>query len=172
MDIYAELAQKTVRDYLEKQQLPKVQNQAPELLTKRAGCFVSIHQKDNNELRGCIGTVTAVHKNLAGEIIANALEAAFHDPRFSPITKSEIDDLKYSVDVLSDVEAIKSEKDLNPKKYGLIVRSKDLLRQGLLLPNLDGIDDIETQMQIAREKAGILEDEEVLLYRFQVDHHK
>lgn len=172
MDIYAYLAKKTIQEYLEKKQLPQIKDQPKELLSKRAGCFVSIHTCDQNELRGCIGTILPTHKNLAGEIIANALEAAFHDPRFQPVIKDELCNLKYSVDVLSELEAIESEKQLNPKKYGIVVRSKDLLKTGLLLPDLEGVDDIETQISIAREKAGVLKEEDVLLYRFTSERHE
>ena len=172
MDIYVKLAQETVRDYLERNQLPVIKNQPKILLLKKAGCFVSIHTQDKNELCGCIGTILPVHKNLASEIIANALEAAFHDPRFEPITKDKLDNLKYSVDVLGEIEAIGDKKGLNPQKYGVIVRSKDLMRTGLLLPNLEGVEDVDGQMAIAYKKAGILPEEEVLLYRFTSERHE
>lgn len=165
MSIYTNLAKQTIEDYLTQEKLPDIKN-LPDELKKRAGCFVSIHLKKNDELRGCIGTTLPVHKNLAGEIITNAIEAAFRDPRFNPVTKDELDNLKYSVDVLSEPEIIKSEKDLDPRKYGVIVKSADGFRTGLLLPNLEGVDTIEQQIDIAREKAGILEDEPTQLFRF------
>lgn len=172
MDIYVKLAEESVRGFLEKNKLPKVKDQFQALLSTKAGCFVSIHTKDTNELRGCIGTVTPIHKNLAGEIMANALAAAFHDTRFMPVKLSELDNLKYSVDVLGEIEAIKSEKNLDPKKYGVVIRSKDMIRAGLLLPDLDGINDIKTQISIARDKAGIGAEEDILLYRFLSERHE
>lgn len=172
MDIYTQLAKKTIEEYLTNKTLPENKKLPLELLNQRSGCFVSIHEKENNELRGCIGTISPVYKNLGGEIIANAIEAAFHDPRFSPVNKSELGNLKYSVDVLKEPEKISSQKELEVKKYGVIVKSQDGLRTGLLLPNLDGVDNIETQISIAKEKAGILPDEDVLLYRFTVERHE
>ena len=165
MSIYTDLAKQTIQDYLNKEKLP-VSNNLPNELKKRAGCFVSIHLKSNDELRGCIGTILPVHKNLFGEIISNSIEAAFRDPRFNPVTKNELDNLKYSVDVLSVPEAIKSEKELDIKKYGVIVKSLDGFHTGLLLPNLDGVDTTEKQIDIARQKAGIDPDESIQLFRF------
>ena len=44
-------------------------------------------------------------------------------------------------------------------------------RRGLLLPNLDGVDTVAEQVAIAREKAGIKEQETVELERFEVIRH-
>lgn len=165
-NIYTNLAKQTIEEYLTKEILPDIKTLSKDLQAKSRGCFVSIHTKDKDLLRGCIGTIIATHKTLGGEIIANSIEAAFHDPRFQPVKKNELDNLKYSVDILGDAEAIKSSAELDTKKYGVIVRSKDLIRSGLLLPNLDGINDSQVQIQIAKEKAGIAPDEDVLLYRF------
>ena len=164
MNIYTNLAKNTLELYLTKNKLPNIKNLDPKLSSKRAACFVSLHSK-NGDLRGCIGTILPTNKNLAGEIIMNTIEAAFHDPRFKPITLEELKDLKFSVDILSEPERIDSNKLLDPKKYGVIVRSNDG-RQGLLLPNLEGIDAIDKQLDIAHEKAGIEKNEDVLLYRF------
>lgn len=165
-NIYTDLVKQTIEDYIIRETLPQVKHLSSSLTIKSSGCFVSIHTLDKDLLRGCVGTIMPTHKSLGGEIIANSVEAAFHDPRFQPITKDELDNLKYSVDVLGKIEAIKSEEELNVKKYGVIVRSNDMIRSGLLLPNLDGIHDTTTQIQIAKEKAGIAPDEDALLYRF------
>ena len=170
MSAYTQLARDTIHTYLARKELPETKNLPGELLNKKAGCFVSLHKKDG-ELRGCIGTILPVYKNLAGEIIHNAVEAAFHDPRFQPVTKEEIDQLEISVDVLSEPEPIPSEKSLNPKKYGVIVKAKDG-RTGLLLPDLEDINDAAYQVAIARQKAGILPEEPVFLYRFTVTRYK
>lgn len=170
MDIYIELAQKTINSYLNKGVLPEIKNSPKELLTKRAGCFVSLHSKGDQALRGCIGTILPTCKNLAGEIISNAV-AACQDPRFPTVTKEECDRLDIQVDVLSNPEPINSEKSLNPKKYGVIVKAKDG-RTGLLLPDLEGIDDASYQVAVARQKAGILPNENIYLYRFTVTRHK
>lgn len=170
MNIYTDLAKNTVEIYLKTGKLPRTDTIAKDLLNKRAACFVSIHLKANDELRGCMGTILPVYKNLASEIIANAYEAAFRDPRFKPVEDSELDNLKFSVDILSEPEAIPSKNKLDPKKYGVIVKSLDG-RSGLLLPDLPTIETPEQQLDIAKEKAGILSDEKVLLYRFTVKRY-
>jgi AmmeMemoRadiSam system protein A len=136
----------------------------PEEFKKRAGVFVSI--KKHGHLRGCIGTVEPYQENIAAEIMANALSAGLRDPRFHPVRQEELDDLEYSVDVLQPPEPVASIQELDPVKYGVIVRAGS--RSGLLLPNLEGINTAEEQVAIARQKAGIGPEEEVQLARFEV----
>ena len=92
------------------------------------------------------------------------------DPRFPPVSKEELDNLVYSVDVLSPAESISSIKELDVNKYGVIVSSGR--KRGLLLPNLEGIDTVEKQVDIARRKAGIYDNEDVELERFEVVRHQ
>ena len=139
-----------------------------EMLKNRAGTFVSL--KEGGRLRGCIGTIQGVQTCIAREIIENAISAGVHDPRFPPVMEEELGNLTYSVDVLEEPEEIDSPKFLDVKRYGVIV-SKGF-RRGLLLPNLEGVDTVEEQIAIARQKAGIREDEEVKLERFEVVRHK
>jgi AMMECR1 domain-containing protein len=86
------------------------------------------------------------------------------------VRESELDDLVYSVDVLSEPEPIRSIDELDVKRYGVIVTRGR--RRGLLLPNLEGINDPETQVSIAKQKAGIPQNETVSLERFEVVRHK
>jgi AmmeMemoRadiSam system protein A len=130
----------------------------------RAGVFVSI--KKRGELRGCIGTFAPTRANIAEEIVANAVCSATQDPRFVPVEASELDDLKYSVDVLTEPEPVKSVAQLDPKKYGVIVECG--FGRGLLLPDLEGVDSVEEQIRICRAKAGISAEEPIKLYRFSV----
>lgn len=170
MDIYVNLARKTIKEYL-KNKCPIDTKEIPsELLRSRAGCFVSIHQKKDHLLRGCIGTILPACKNLGAEIISNAV-AACQDPRFEPVAAEEFDNLDIQVDVLSEPEPIASEKSLNPKKYGVIVKTADG-RTGLLLPDIEGIDESHYQIALARQKAGIGNTEPIYLYRFTVCRHK
>jgi AMMECR1 domain-containing protein len=80
-----------------------------------------------------------------------------------------LDELEISVDVLSTPEPIESIAQLDPKRYGVIVQSG--WRRGLLLPDLEGIDTAEYQVEIARRKAGIGSREPVDLYRFEVKRY-
>lgn len=165
-----QLAKKAIQAYLKNGEIFDPQVKFKSLNSQKAGCFVSIHLKGSNELRGCIGTILPTCKNLAYEIINNAISAC-RDPRFLPISKEEIANLDISVDILSAPEPIDSEKLLDTKKYGVIVKSADG-RTGLLLPDLEGVDDVGYQLEIARQKAGILPNEKVSLFRFQVHRYK
>ena len=148
---------------------PQPEELTEEMKTGQAGAFVSIHE--NGDLRGCIGTIAPVQKALYLEIIANAISASTRDPRFPPITVKELPDLEISVDVLGEAEEIPSEDYLDVKRYGVIV-SKGR-RRGLLLPDLEGVDNVETQVAIAKMKAGIREeDTDVVLERFEVIRHE
>lgn len=172
MDSYVKLAQQTIETYLKENRLIQPMKNLPkEMLKNKAGVFVSIHKKDGS-LRGCIGTFLPTQDNLAQEIIHNAISAAFHDPRFYPIQKNELDDLEISVDVLSRPEPIDSIDKLNVKKYGIIVKADDS-RTGLLLPDIEGVDSVDEQILIACQKAGINPAKEKFsLYRFTVERHK
>ena len=81
----------------------------------------------------------------------------------------ELEQLSISVDVLGDTERINSPKELDVKRYGVVVTNG--YRRGLLLPNLEGVDTVEEQVKIAREKAGIALEEEIRLERFEVIRH-
>lgn len=139
-----------------------------EMLKTRAGVFVSLHK--NGALRGCIGTISPVCGNVAEEIVQNAVSAGAHDPRFPAVREKELKELVYSVDVLGRAEPIKGPEELDVKRYGVIVTKGQ--KRGLLLPDLDGVDTVEQQISIARQKAGIGENETgISLERFEVIRH-
>ena len=136
-------------------------------MAERAGVFVSL--KKDGELRGCIGTFAPTAKNIAEEILQNAVSAALRDPRFPPVKKEELDALVYSVDVLTEPELVAGADALDVKKYGVIVEYR--ARKGLLLPDLAGVDTVEEQLRIARQKGGIPEDAPIRIWRFEVTRH-
>ena len=139
-----------------------------ELVSNRAGVFVSL--KKEGRLRGCIGTICATKSSVAEEIIQNAVSAGARDPRFSPVREEELDQLEYSVDVLGKTEKGTSMEELDAQKYGVIVTRGG--RRGLLLPNLSGVDTVDEQIEIAKQKAGIGEEESVQIERFEVIRHR
>lgn len=161
------LAKDTVEGYVRDSKLPQPSELTPEMRGK-AGVFVSI--KKHGQLRGCIGTFEPNKSNVAQEIISNAVSSALRDPRFPPVVAEELPDLTYSVDVLTTPEPVESEKELDPKRYGVIVECGK--RHGLLLPDLEGVDTVEQQIDICRQKAGIAPDEPVKLYRFEVKRYR
>jgi AmmeMemoRadiSam system protein A/AmmeMemoRadiSam system protein B len=163
------LARQVVETLVTKGEIIDTPKTMSDLLSQRAGCFVSIKTLAG-ELRGCIGTIEASKDTLAEEIILNAISAATHDPRFAPVRKDELPGLRYSVDVLSQPEPVKLE-DLNPAVYGVIVEDKNGARRGLLLPNLKGIDTADQQIEIASRKAGIRAGDEIKLWRFRANRY-
>ena len=169
-DDYVRLARMSIEHFVRTHSFASLPSDLPqELIEKRAGAFVSI--KKYGKLRGCIGTFLPAQKTLAEEIFYNAVSAAAHDGRFEPIEEEELNRLVYSVDVLSMPEPIESAAQLNPKIYGVIVKSLTDNRRGLLLPDLAGIDTAEDQIAIAREKARIQPKEAIALARFTVERH-
>jgi AmmeMemoRadiSam system protein A/AmmeMemoRadiSam system protein B len=167
-DELVRLARLSLETYIKTGEKAKLPSGLPEeLLKSRKGAFVSI--KKDGSLRGCIGTIEPEYENLAYEIINNAVSAGTDDPRFGPVTAGELGSLVYSVDVLGAPERIESPAQLDTKKYGVIVTSG--YRRGLLLPNLEGIDDVNEQISIALRKAGIRESEKYTLERFEAVRH-
>lgn len=133
------------------------------LYRRPAACFVSL--KERGDLRGCIGTLEPAEASLGRELVRNARSAALHDPRFFRVRPDELERLTCSVDVLSPSEPCTT-ADLDPRVYGVIVRCG--VRRGVLLPDLDGIDDTAQQVAIALQKAGILPTEPFEVERFTV----
>lgn len=167
-DSYVRLARYTIEAFVETGKLPEIPKGLPEeLYHSRAGAFVSL--KEDGKLRGCIGTIQAVRGSLAEEIMNNAVSACSEDPRFSPVEAWEVERLTISVDVLGETEKISSPEELDVARYGVIVTRG--ARRGLLLPNLEGVDTIEQQIDIAKQKAGIKAHESVELERFEVIRH-
>jgi len=157
-----------------------------EFLAKRAGTFVTI-EKDG-QLRGCIGTYLPTRISVAEETIRNAVAAATEDYRFGQIETEELPHLSYTVYILSYPEPVKNIKELDPKKFGIIVKTgpltfpneKDVVfdgvipyKTGLLLPDLEGVDTIEKQISIACQKGSIdPQREKIFIYKFTVEKYQ
>ena len=167
-DPWVDLAWQSVESWVMHHRTLHVPEGLPEALrTRRAGAFVSIHRQ--GRLRGCIGTISPTRNCLAEEIIQNAVSACSRDPRFDPIRPDELKWLTISVDVLGEMEPVASEAELDVRRYGVIVSRGN--RRGLLLPDLEGVDTVQQQVEIARQKAGIRPGEKVDLQRFEVVRH-
>ncbi|MCZ7664987.1 MAG: AmmeMemoRadiSam system protein A [Thermoleophilia bacterium] len=163
------LARKAIEDQVCEGTTP-----APELPADagppRAGVFVSLHREDG-ALRGCIGTFLPTKSTLAEEVVSNAVAAATHDPRFLPVQERELEGLHVSVDVLEPPEEVSGPEDLDPACYGIIVRTDDG-RQALLLPDLEGVDTVESQVRLTCRKGHIDPRlDRYRLYRFRVTRH-
>ncbi len=163
----SELAKLAVESYIKEEKIISVpDNLSKEFLKKQAGVFVTIEKE--NQLRGCIGTYLPTRENVAEEIIYNAISCAIDDYRFGLIDVKELSSLTYTVYILSEPEPVKDVKTLNPREFGIIVKTHSLAAKcGLLLPDLDGIDTVEQQIEICCEKANINPDKEkIIIYKF------
>lgn len=164
-----QLARATIETYVRDKRKLKTSETPVQIEGGPAGVFVTIHTASTGDLRGCIGTISPTEESLAQEVINNAIAAATRDPRFPSIRPRELDDLEIDVSVLHPPEPIDSIDQLDVKQYGVIVQHG--WRRGLLLPDIPGIHDAETQVSYARMKAGIEPGEKVELYRFRVEKY-
>jgi len=170
MNSYVLLAKQAIENYIkEKTPLVLPSGLSPDLLIKKAGVFVTVMK--GGELRGCIGTYLPIRENIAEEIIYNAVAAATEDNRFESISEEELPQLSYAVYLLNEPELIKDLKELDPKKYGIVIKTS--YKSGLLLPDLEGIDTIEKQIAIACEKGGVdPAREKFVIYRFSAEKYQ
>jgi AmmeMemoRadiSam system protein A len=132
----------------------------------RAPVFVTLRSLDGS-LRGCIGSLVAMEPDVAAETARSAVLAATRDPRFPPVRAEELQKLHIEVSVLLPEEPVLDFAELDPQRYGVVVRDGQG-RQGLLLPEVPGVDTAELQVEIARRKAGIEPDASVTMRRFEV----
>lgn len=169
MHPYVELAKKTIEEYVKTGKISPVPDEIPSEMRKKAGVFVSLKKK--GQLRGCIGTFLPSTENIYNEIVRNAIASATQDPRFPPLNASELDEIEYSVDILSPPEPVKNLDELDPKKYGVIVVKG--WQKGLLLPDIEGVNTVDEQLRIAKLKAGINPfDTDIEIYKFRVERYK
>ncbi|MDO8585736.1 MAG: AmmeMemoRadiSam system protein A [Armatimonadota bacterium] len=164
---HVQLALDAIRVYICSRRVYKPPPDLPVEMTRKAGCFVSL--KKLGQLRGCIGTIEPTQSSVAFEIVHNGINAATRDPRFEPVTQDEIDHLICSVDVLMSPEPVMDVCQLDPVRYGVILESG--YKRGLLLPNLEGVDTVDYQIEIARRKACIGPDDVCKMYRFEVKRY-
>jgi uncharacterized protein len=135
------LARSTVKQYLETGKAPKPPKGTPKKLFEHCGVFVTINSVGHGEkeLRGCIGYPYPTSP-LVEAVIDSAVNAATEDPRFEPLSLSELEKVVFEVSVLTPPETVAVK---NPKEYlsqikvgedGLIVERGPY--KGLLLPQV------------------------------------
>ena len=168
MNKIVELAKKAVETYIKERKIIDIPSTISDDLKEKSGVFVCI--KKHGDLRGCIGTFSPTTDNIAEETVRNAIEAATRDPRFPPVSGEELSALEFSVDVLTNPVPAGNIKELDVKRFGIIVKSGG--KRGLLLPDLEGVDTVEQQIAICRRKAGIGENDPVEIFKFEVRRYK
>jgi len=135
-----------------------IPTEIPSVLTQYGASFVTL--KLNGQLRGCIGSVYPT-KPMILDIIDNAKNAAFQDPRFEPITERELSHMELTVSILSSIEKInfKDERDLLGKiyPYGIIISDRNL--RAVYLPEVwEQLPNREVFLASLKEKAGLRAD--------------
>lgn len=130
------------------------------ILQTHCATFVTLNI--NHQLRGCIGTLEA-YQPLVKDVADHAFAAAFQDPRFSPVTASEQDQLDIHISILTPPEAmsIKSEEDLlnqlTPNIDGLILEAGH--HKGTFLPSVwESLPDKHQFLHHLKLKAGLSAD--------------
>lgn len=137
--------------------LPVQVNDFEAALRVERATFVTLHR--HGLLRGCIGMLEAC-RPLVVDVAANAFAAAFEDPRFAPLSASELDELAIHISILSPPEpmAIASEEDLlrqlRPGVDGLIIQ--DGYRKATFLPSVwEELPDPTEFLAHLKRKAGL-----------------
>ena len=119
-----QLARTVILDHLgEKISSPLPARSTPEFMEKR-GCFVTLHS--SGRLRGCIGIIEPIKSLIAG-VKENAIHAGFQDPRFSPVTLHEMENITIEISILTKPVPLRFQnaddlkKLLKPGVHGVIL---------------------------------------------------
>lgn len=124
------IAREAIKSYLRDKRTPDIKT-GPGNLAGKNGVFVTL--KENNDLRGCIGSVSP-DTPLYLTVAEMAVEAAVNDPRFSPVRGSELDKIEIEISVLSSFEDVEDIEEIEIGKHGLLIRKG--FNAGLLLPQV------------------------------------
>ncbi|MGD9129218.1 MAG: AmmeMemoRadiSam system protein A [Candidatus Woesebacteria bacterium] len=128
-----QLARKTLEIYLQTKKIPNLtaDQLVDESLNQTAGVFVTL--KKNGQLRGCIGLIESAEP-LWRTIPRMSIDAAINDPRFDPVSFSELEDIKIEVSILSSPKKVNSVNEITVGKHGVILSSRG--RKGVFLPSV------------------------------------
>ncbi len=125
-----EIALQAIRSKCLKQPMPDIPISS-ERLKEARGAFVSLHRR--GDLRGCIGMIEGFGP-LFQTVKDMAVQAAFADPRFSPLRPEELPEVDLEISVLTPLERITDPSRIEIGKHGLLIRKKS--SSGLLLPQV------------------------------------
>lgn len=157
-----ELVKRAVEAHVVESPVGELPSEGP--LGKPGACFVTL--RIGGRLRGCVGTTRPTLPTLAEELVRNAVSACSRDTRFSPVQPRELSRLQYSVYLLKEPEPVTDLSQLDPSRYGVLVRAGS--KRGVLLPGIPGIDSVEQQLRAVRRKAGIGRAEPLEIERIEV----
>lgn len=168
------LAEETIRSDLDGQPVPTLQTSDP-LLTQPGCCFVTLHRR--GQLRGCIGSLEPV-RPLVEDVVHNARAAAFHDPRFPPLTGVEWADTDLDISVLGNREPLQPGDraqllaQIRPGRDGLVIEGPGGQRATFLPAVWTQLPDPEDFLQHLKLKAGLpvdLDEHLLAVWRYEVE---
>jgi AmmeMemoRadiSam system protein A len=121
-------------------------------MEEKGAAFATLHK--GGRLRGCIGTMTA-ERPLWETVVAMVERAARHDPRFSPITPEEVDEIEIELSVLTPLVCVDDVEEVEVGRHGLVVERGSA--RGVLLPQVASERGWDAATFLARtcEKAGL-----------------
>ena len=125
------LARKSVEHAVEQKEAYEPGANASEALNQERGAFVTL--REAGALRGCIGYTSAI-KPLYMTVRDTATLAALRDPRFQPVSATELPQLDYEVSVLSPLRRVTDVEQIKVGQHGLLMKNGD--NEGLLLPQV------------------------------------
>ena len=175
------IARRAIETFLEDNYKLKPPKDVPEDLLNESGVFVTLHHLEQNQelsLRGCIGRIESRGGTLIQSTIDSAIDAAFHDPRFIQVNKSEMSNITIEVTILTIPQKIDAEKPqdyfkiIEIGRHGLIAE-RGPYQRGLLLPQVftEYNVNVEQALVMTCNKAGLnsetWKDKKCEIYKFQ-----
>lgn len=153
-----ELARNSVSHFLETGEIPEIEaDEIPTEFKKDGAVFVTLTL--NDELRGCIGHLEAIQP-IWRDVAENAISSAFGDPRFSPLTKPELEKIRIEISLLAAPARLEYRNAeqlidfLKREKPGLIIKKG--ARQATFLPSVwEGLSEAEEFLSHLCLKAGL-----------------
>jgi uncharacterized protein len=131
----------------------------PDSFKEHGAVFVTLKNRSDNSLRGCIGSLIA-HRSLYEDIVANAISSAFNDPRFPSLDRNELATVRIEISLLSvPKQLIYSDaadllSKITPKVDGLIIKYQEY--QATFLPSVwDEVPLKEQFLSLLCKKAGL-----------------
>jgi len=149
------IARNSMETYIRTGNKLKITDTDP-VLNREMGAFVTLHK--NGQLRGCIGSIIG-RGPLYLTVNNMAVESSTSDPRFSPVSVSELADIDLEISVLSELEKIDDPSVIEMGKHGVLVRSG--FSSGVFLPQVateTGWSREEFMNNLCSHKAGLAKD--------------
>lgn len=147
-----EIARQTIIQYVKENTIPEFKEDDAALQIQR-GAFVTLRK--HGQLRGCIGSFGS-DQPIYKEISRIAIESATKDPRFSPVSINELDEIDIEISVLTEPALIDDWRKIRLGVDGVIVRSG--FGGGVFLPQVATETgwDLETFLRhLCADKAGL-----------------